>query len=325
MARMRYLQGLALALRHELERDPSVFVVGEDVRESLRGVTKGLVDDFPDRVLDAPISEQAFTGFATGAALAGMRPVVEYQIPTLLYVAFEQMVNQAQKFGLMTGGQAKVPVTWVVPGSGARSGLAGQHSDHPYPLYAHLGVKTVLPATASDAYGLFLSAIRDDDPVILFAPAAVLGLREEVADGAGLPAVPIGKGRIHREGTDVTVVAVGHLVQDALAVAQAMADEASVEVFDPRTLHPFDWELLGKSLARTGRLVVYDDANRTCGLAAEILATVAEEMPLARPPKRVTRADVPVPFSAPIEKAVLPSRAQLETAIRSVLDSGSSA
>ena len=129
---MRYLQALSKALRDEMERDPKVFVVGEDVRESLRGVTKGLAADFDDRVLDMPISEQMFTGFATGAALAGHRAVVEFQIPALLYIAFEQIVNQAQKLRLMTGGQASVPVVYLVPGSGARLGLAAQHSDHPY-------------------------------------------------------------------------------------------------------------------------------------------------------------------------------------------------
>ena len=179
---MRYLQALSKALRDEMERDATVFVVGEDVRESLRGVTKGLAADFDDRVLDMPISEQMFTSFATGAALAGRRAVVEYQIPALLYLSFEQIVNQAQKLRLMTGGQARVPVVYLVPGSGARLGLAGQHSDNPYSLFVHAGVKTVLPATADDAYGLTVAAIRDDDPVVLFAPAAVLATRGEVPE-----------------------------------------------------------------------------------------------------------------------------------------------
>jgi acetoin:2,6-dichlorophenolindophenol oxidoreductase subunit beta len=258
-----------------------------------------------------------FTGFATGAALAGRRCVVEYQIPSLLYLAFEQIVNQAQKLRLMTGGQATVPVVYFVPGSGARLGLAAQHSDHPYSLFAHAGVKTVLPATASDAYGLLVASIRDDDPVLFLAPAAALATREEVADDPFV--VPLGSARIHRAGDDVTVVAVGHLVHDALALAEDMSDEISIEVFDPRTLYPFDWELLAESLSRTGRLVVYDDANRTCGLAAEIVATAAEEMTLVAPPKRVTRADVPIPFAVELELAALPSRTQLEAAVRHVV------
>jgi pyruvate dehydrogenase E1 component beta subunit len=315
---MRYQQALQKALRDELARDPSVFVIGEDVRWSLRGVTKGLVEEFgDDRVLDAPISEQAFTGFATGAALVGRRAVVEFQIPALLYIAFEQIVDQAQKLPLMTGGQARVPVTYLVPGSGARLGLAGQHSDHPYSLFVHAGVKTVLPATAGDAYGLLVAAIRCDDPVIVFAPAAVLPTREDLPEEP--PVVELGRGRVHREGSDVTVVAVGHLVHDALALAETLADVISIEVWDPRTLLPFDWHGLAESVARTGRLVVYDDANRSCGLAAEILATAAEEMELVAPPRRVTRADAVVPFAVELELAVLPQREQLERAVRSVV------
>jgi acetoin:2,6-dichlorophenolindophenol oxidoreductase subunit beta len=318
VSRMRYQQALGKALRDEMVRDPGLFVVGEDVRESLRGVTKGLAEEFGvSRVLDMPISEQMFTGFATGAALAGRRCVVEYQIPSLLYLAFEQIVNQAQKLRLMTGGQASVPVVYLVPGSGARLGLAAQHSDHPYSLFAHAGVKTVLPATASDAYGLLVASIRDDDPVVFLAPAAALPTREEVADEPFV--VPLGSGRIHRACDDVTVVAVGHLVHDALAVAEELANEISMEIFDPRTLYPFDWDLLADSVARTGRLVVFDDANRTCGLAAEIVATAAEEMALVAPPKRVTRADVPIPFAVELELAALPSRQQLEAAVRQVV------
>jgi acetoin:2,6-dichlorophenolindophenol oxidoreductase subunit beta len=305
---------LAKALRDEMARDSKVFVVGEDVRQSLRGITKPSFAEFgPERILDTPISEQAFTGFATGAALAGWRPVVEYQIPALLYIAFEQIVNQAQKLRLMTGGQARVPVTYIVPGSGARNGLAAQHSDHPYTFFVHAGVKTIVPATAFDAYGLLTAAIRDDDPVIVFAPAAALSIRDEVPDEPYV--VPIGQGRIHREGTDVTVVAIGHLVHDALRLAEELASDVSIEVFDPRSLLPFDWDLLAQSVRKTGRLVVYDDSARSAGMAAEILATAAEEMALKVPPRRITRADAPVSFALGLEKAVLPSVEQLRLAV----------
>jgi pyruvate dehydrogenase E1 component beta subunit len=234
----------------------------------------------------------------------------------LLYIAFEQIVNQAQKLRLMTGGQASVPVVYLVPGSGARRGLAAQHSDNPYSLFVQTGVKTVLPATAADAYGLLVSAIRDDDPVVFFAPAAALSLRDDMPDRP--QPIPIGSGRIHREGSDVTVVAVGHLVHDALAVADELAGELSIEVLDPRTLHPFDWELLARSLQRTRRLVVFDDANRSCGLAAEIVATATEEMTLDARPRRVTRADVPISYAVELELAALPSRERLAAAVRSV-------
>jgi pyruvate/2-oxoglutarate/acetoin dehydrogenase E1 component len=320
---LSYQKALNRALGDELARDPAVFVLGEDIRVAVSNVTAGLFQRFgPDRVLDTPLSEQAFTSFATGAALAGRRPVIEFQIPSLLFLVFEQIANQAHKLSLMTGGQACVPVTYLFPGSGSRTGWAGQHSDHPYSLMVHVGVKTVVPATPTDAYGLLVAAIRDDDPVVVFAPAGALALREDV-DYAELGPVPLGVGRVHREGNDVTVVAVGHLVQDALAVADELADEASIEVFDPRTLYPFDWDGLAASVAKTGRLVVIDDSNRSCGIGAEILATAAERFGLAAAPARVTRPDGAVlPFALELDRAVQPSRAQLVSAIQGVLKDG---
>lgn len=321
MTSMRYLAAMNAAVRDEMRRDDSVFMIGEDVRESVRGVSAGLLSEFgPDRVMDTPISEQAFTGFATGAALMGRRPVVEFQIPALLYVAFEQIVNQAGKLRLMSGGQASVPVTYIVPGSGARRGLAAQHSDHPYALFAHAGIKTVLPSTADDAYGLLVSAIRDNDPVLYFAPAAVLGRRDEVPDQH---LVPLGHARIHRQGTDVTVVAIGHLVHEALHLAGAMdAEGISLEVVDPRTILPLDAAMIGASVAKTGRLVVYDDTNRDVGFAAEVMASVVESYGshLTVPPVRVTRASAPVAFSLELERCVLPNVELLERAVRTVMN-----
>lgn len=320
---LSYVKALNRALADEMERDPSVCVFGEDVRAAVTNVTAGLVKRFgAGRVLDTPISEQGFTGFATGAAMAGLRPLIEYQIPALLFLAFEQITDQAHKISLMTGGQAKVPVTYLVPNSGSRVGWAGQHSDHPYSLFAHVGVKTVVPSTPADAYGLLVTAIRDDDPVVVFAPAGAIGRREDV-DYATLEPVPLGVGRIHRTGTDVTVVAIGHLVHDAVAVADELAGDVSVEVFDPRSLYPFDWPGLAASLERTGRLVVIDDSNRSCGIGGEILATAAEEMRLLAPPKRVTRPDGAVlPFARGLDLAVQPTREQLRTAIQTVAKAG---
>jgi pyruvate/2-oxoglutarate/acetoin dehydrogenase E1 component len=316
---LSYLRALNRALSDEMERDPAVCVFGEDIGVAVSNVTTGLLKKYgPDRVIDMPISEQAFTSVATGAAMAGARPVIEFQIPALLYLVFEQIANQAHKFSLMTGGQLHVPVTYLLPSSGSRTGWAGQHSDHPYSLFAHVGVKTVVPATPTDAYGLLLSAIRDDDPVILFAPAEAVPRREDI-DFATLAPVPIGQARVHRPGTDVTVVAVGHLVHDALAVADELAGTISVEVFDPRTLYPFDWDALAGSLERTGRLVVIDDSNRSCGIGGEILATAAEQMRLVVPPRRVTRPDGAVlPFARALDLAVQPSRAQLRAAVEAV-------
>jgi pyruvate dehydrogenase E1 component beta subunit len=316
------MQALTQALRDEMAADESVVVLGEDVRQSLRRVTAGLYEDFgAERVLDTPLSEAAFTGFATGAAMVGMRPVVEYQIPSLVYVAFDQIVNQAQKIRLMTGGQATVPVTYVLPGSGARRGLAGQHSDHPYSLLVHAGVKTIVPAFPDDAYSLFRAAIREDDPVAVIAPAAALGVRQEL-DVYPQERDVLGRARIRRSGTDVTVVAVGHLVHDVLAVADELGAECSVEVIDARCLLPFDWDLLTESVSRTRRLVVVDDSNRTSGWAGDVVAFAAENLAMVAAPRRITRADVPVPFAPVLETQVLPSREQIATAVRSSVKEG---
>jgi pyruvate/2-oxoglutarate/acetoin dehydrogenase E1 component len=322
MPKLSYLKALNRALGDEMDRDPSVFVLGEDMKFALTNVTAGFVDRFgADRVLEMPLTEQGFTNFATGAAMAGRRPVVEFQIPFLLLLVFEQITNQANKFRLMSGGQTSVPVTYLLPAAGWRPAWGAQHSDQPYSLFAHMGVKTVLPATPTDAYGLLATAIRDDDPVVFFGPIAALGVREDV-DYADLRPIPLGVGRVQRTGDDVTVVAIGHLVHDALAVAEQLADEASIEVFDPRSVYPFDWPGLAASLQKTGRLVVIDDSNRSCGLGGEILATAAEQMRLVAPPKRITRPDGAMVGASPdLDVALQPTREQLTAAIRAVLKS----
>lgn len=321
MPKLSYTKALNRALGDEMERDPSVFIMGEDIRLALTNTAAGLRDRFgPQRVIETPLSEQGFTNFATGAAMAGRRPVVEYQIPFLLLLVLEQIANQANKFSLMSGGQTSVPVTYLLPGTGWRPGWGAQHSDQPYAVFAHLGVKTVVPATPADAYGLLISAIRDDDPVVLLAPHPLLNYRQDVVL-ADLAPVPLGTGRVCRQGTDVTVVAVGHLVHDALAVADELADEASIEVFDPRTVYPFDWDGLTGSLERTGRLVVLDDTNRFAGLAAEIIATATERTRLVAPPQRVSRPDSAVVIGCrpELDIATQPSREQLIAAVRQVL------
>jgi len=323
MPNLSYTKAMNRALCEEMDRDPTVLVLGEDINLALNNVTTGLLERFgPRRVLETPLSEQGFTGFATGAALAGLRPVVEYQIPFLTLLVLEQIYNQANKYSLMTGGQARVPVTYLLPATGWRPGWGAQHSDQPYSVFAHTGVKTVLPATPTDAYGLFLSAIRDDDPVLILAPIPALGIRQNVVYEELAP-VPLGVGRVCRPGDDVTVVATGHLVHDALAVAEQLADEVSVEVFDPRTIYPFDWVGLAASVEKTGRLVVFDDTSRFCGLGAEILATAVEQMRLVAPPRRVTRPDsaVVIGCDRALDLAVQPSREQLVSAIGTVAKS----
>ncbi len=321
MREIRYLDALREALLEEMRRDPSVIVLGEDVRHSVRGLTKGIIDEFgPTRIYDTPISEAGFTGLATGAAMAGMRPVVEYQINALLFVAFDQLVDQAQKLRYMMGGQGKIPVTYVVIASGARPGVAGQHADHLYPLVIHMGMKVVMPATPEDAKGLMKAAIREDDPVMVFAPAALLATKGPVPDADYV--TPLGRARVARDGSDLTIVAVGPLLPDALAAAETLASEGiSAEVIDPRSLLPLDHNALFASVRKTGHVILYDDSNRSCGFAAELAALFADQAweSLRAPIRRVTRADVPVPFSGPLEKRVLPSREGLLEACRASL------
>jgi pyruvate/2-oxoglutarate/acetoin dehydrogenase E1 component len=274
-------------------------------------------------VIDMPISEAAFTGFATGAALAGGRPVVEYQVASLIFPAFDQLVNQAAKLPLMVGGQRHLPITYLVMAAGAGGGRAGQHSDNPYPYLMHAGIKTVCPSSPKDAKGLMVAAIREDDPVAFFAPAGLMKTSGEVPEE--LYATPLGQGVVRRQGTDATVVAVGHLVDQALAVAETLAgDGISVEVWDPLSLLPLDKEGLCASVNKTGRLVVFDDSNRTCGFAAEVSSLAAERCfhQLRAPIKRITRADVTIPYSAGVEAAVLPEAHRLEAALRAVMQDG---
>lgn len=317
MPKLSYLKALNRALGDEMEADPSVFVLGEDVRAGLTGTTAGLEARFgPRRVLETPISEQGFTGFAAGAAMTGLRPVVEYQNPSTLILVFEQIANQANKFSATSGGQFSVPVTYLLPNSGVRAGWGAHHSGASHAMFAHVGIKTVIPATPADAYGLFRTAIRDDDPVLVCASYQALQVRDDL-EAADLVPVPLGVGRVHREGRDVTVVALGHLVHDAIAVADQLAGEVSVEVFDPRTLWPFDWDGLAASVSKTGRLVVLDDASRFAGISAEIVATAAEDMRLTERPLRITQPDGAVLGLAPeLDKALQPNAEQLVRAVR---------
>ena len=320
MREMTFVQALNEALHQAMTDDPTVLILGENIRGGVRAETAGLDDAFaPERVLDMPISEAAFTGFANGAALAGMRPVVEFQVASLMFPAFDQIVNQAAKLPLMLGGQAHIPITFFLMGAGAGGGRAGQHSDNPYTFLIHAGIKTVCPATPADAKGLMLAAIFENDPVAFVVNANLLGTTGEVP--AGSERTPLAQGKVRRTGADVTVCAVGYLVHAALEVAERLSEDGiDVEVWDPRSLLPFDKEGLAASVAKTGRLVVADDSARTCGFAAEVAGLVAERCfdSLRRPIKRVTRADVTVPYSTPIEHAMLPAARELEAAVRAV-------
>ena len=312
MRTLSYVEAFNEALRQEMARDRDIVIFGENIQDGLRGETRGLHATFgSNRVIDMPISEQAMTGIGTGAALAGARPVIHFQVASLIFVAFDQLVNQAAKLPLMLGGQRHIPATYLIMGTGAAGGRAGQHSDNPYPFLLHGGIKSVCPATPYDAKGLVITALREDDPVAIFAPGGCLRQTGDVPDEPY--AIPLGQGAIRREGTDVTVAAVGHLVAQAEAVAEELAGEGiGVEVWDPRSLLPLDHDGIAASVGKTGRLVLYDDSNRTCGFAARSFAD------LKAPIKRVTRANVTIPASATIEPETLPSPQRLADAIRVV-------
>ena len=321
MRKIRYLQAVSEAVRAELRKNPDIFYMGEDVRQPVRGITKGFLEEFDsNRIIDTPISESGFVGIAMGAAIEGMRPILEFQINEFVFFAFDVLIDQAQKMCYMSGGRMKVPLTCIVAGSGARGSTAGQHSDSPYPYVLHAGMKTVLPSSPYDAKGLITSAIRDNDPVMVFLPIQILGIKGEVPEEQY--AIPLGQGEIKKEGRDITVVATGHLVNKAIDVANKLEEEGiSVEVYDPRTLLPLDKDLLKESVAKTRRVIVIDDSNRTCGFAAEIVSIIADECfdILKSPVKRITRANVTVPFSPALEKLVLPGEEQLLDAIYKII------
>lgn len=321
MSKIRYIQAVEAAMRQELERDEKVFVCGLDVETGISGSTINFVKDYGNkRVFDTPLSELSFTGLGVGAAMAGLRPIIEYDINTLQYLAMEQIVNQAGKLRYMTGGQVDIPITFRVVGSGGATGMAAQHSDSTYAQLLHMGVKVVVPATPYDAKGLIAQAIRENDPVVVYEPGQCYGLRGEVPDEEYT--IPLGVGDIKHEGTDVTIVAVGHLVNEAVTVAEKLASEdISVEVIDPRTLFPLDKNMILDSVKKTGHLIVVDDGYRFCSFASEVAAIVAQEgfEFLKAPIIRITRPQVPVPFSKPMEQEVLPTQKEIENAILSTV------
>ena len=321
MRELTYLQAVREAQREELLRDPAVFLMGQDLRSNLYGAAEGLLEEFgPSRIRDVPTSETANVGAAIGAAMAGLRPVVDMTIASFLFVAFDQIVNHLAKDRYMVGGAVRVPVvlraTMFFHGA-----TAAQHADRPYSMLMNVpGLKIVVPSSPADAKGLLKSAIRDDDPVLCFEDSLLWGRKGPVPEGDHL--VPLGSAAVRREGSDVTVVAIGRSVDYALGAAEVLAAEGvSVEVVDPRTLVPMDWATILGSVEKTGRLVVVDASHRTCSAASEIAATAAEECfaTLKAPVRRVTTPDVHTPFSPALEAGMYPDKAKVEAAVRWVL------
>ncbi|MBF8288028.1 MAG: Transket pyr protein [Candidatus Rokubacteria bacterium] len=314
------------AMREEMRRDPTVFQMGEDIAGAPPyGVTTGLAAEFgTERIRDTPCSEVAVVGAAVGAAIGGMRPIVEFQFGDFLSVAVDQLTHQAAMLRYLTGGQVKVPLVIRLPCGGGQ-GAGSQHSQALYSWFAHVpGIKVALPATSADAKGLMLSAIRDDNPVLFFEHKMLYRTRWPVPPEFRSPdyLIPFGRAAVRRAGTDVTVVASLIMLHHALAAAEALAAEGvSVEVVDPRTLVPLDGETIVDSVRKTGRLLVVDEAYLTCGIQAEVIALVTERAfgALRTAPRRLGNPGVPVPFAPPLEAAVLPGPTEIAAAIRDML------
>lgn len=321
-----YQEAIREALREEMARDEAVFLMGEDIAKhgGAFGVTRTLFDQFgPERVRNTPISENTFIGAGTGAALVGMRPVMEIMFADFSGLCMDQICTQAAKLRFMTGGQAKVP--WVVrmpQGGGAGKSIAAQHSQSLEVWYAHVpGLKVVMPSTPYDAKGLLKAAIRDDNPVVFFEQKFLYSYRGLVPEEDYV--LPLGKCDVKREGTDVTVVASGLMVWHAMLAAGRLADEGiSVEVVDVRTLAPLDEETIGRSARKTGRVVLVAEACRSYGPTGEWAMVVVEQAfeNLEAPIVRVTGRHTPIPFADSIEKGVWPEEEDVVTAIRKVMD-----
>ncbi len=320
---MKYREALRAALEEEMERDPSVFVIGEGIGE--RGgsykVTEGLLARFgPNRIIDTPLAEAGFVGVGVGAAINGQRPVVEILFIDFLMLGMDQVVNQAAKYRFMSGGQGRVPLVIRTQG-GTGNSLAGQHSQSLEAMYYHVpGLKVVMPATPRDAKGLLKSAIRDDEPVIFIEHKQLYMTDGEVPEGDYV--IPLGEAEIKRPGDDLTLLAWSHMVLKSLQAAEELAAEGiSVEVIDLRTLVPMDVETILASVRRTGRLVIAQEAVKRGGVGSDIAATVAERAfdSLRGPIVRIAGANTVIPFNLALERASVPQVADVVAGVRAMV------
>ena len=332
MSNKSYRQAISEALRQEMERDPRVIVIGEDVAGGAgapgeqdawggpMGVTKGLLPLFGrDRVIDTPITESGFIGAAVGAAATGLRPVADLMFVDFMGVCFDQIFNQAAKFKYMFGGKATTPlVVRTMYGAGFRA--ASQHSQCLYNLFTHIpGLKVALPSNPYEAKGLMIQAIRDDDPVIFFEHKAMYDMEGEVPDESY--AIPFGQANVTRDGDDCTIIAFGRMVNFANTVADKLSKEGIMcTVVDPRTTSPLDTDTILETASDTGRVVVVDEAHPRCSMATDISALICQEAfdKLKAPIRMVTAPHSPVPFSAALEDLYIPSMDKIEAAVRMV-------
>lgn len=324
---LRFLQAIQEAQYEEMVRDERVVLMGQDLRANVFGAARDFLATFgPERVRDLPLSEAASVGLAAGAAMAGLRPIVDLTVASFMFGAMDQFISQVAKSRYMFGGQATVPAVYR-QALYYQGGTAAHHADRPHPMFLNVpGLRVILPSNGPDLKGLLKSAVRSDDPVLCFEDATLWGRRGRgPAPETDDHLVPLGVAAVPRSGTDLTVVGIGGGVRHALdAAEQLAADGISAEVVDPRTLAPMDWPTVRDSVRRTGRCVVVDPANRTCSAASEIAATVAEECfdALRGPVARVTTDDVPVPYSPALEPQIYPSADKVVAAARRALGEG---
>lgn len=333
MARKSYRQAINEALRQEMERDPTVILMGEDIVGGTgapgeqdawggsMGVTKGLYTQFgPARVLDTHLAEMSYIGAAVGAAATGLRPVAELMFVDFLGMCLDPLMNQAAKFRYMFGGKATTPLV-IRTMYGAGLNAAAQHSQALYPIVTHIpGLKVVLPSSPYEAKGLLIQAIRDDDPVLFFEHKAMYDVEGDVPDEPYT--IPFGQANVVREGDDVTIIAFGRMVSFAMEAAGNLAKQGiSCSVVDPRTTSPLDTELILETVEETGRLVVVDEATPRCSMAADIVALVSTNIfgALKAPPLMVTAPHSPVPFTAALERLYIPSVEKIEAAVTAAM------
>jgi acetoin:2,6-dichlorophenolindophenol oxidoreductase subunit beta len=319
MAQITYLEAVVQAQIEEMARDDRVILMGEDIAVYGGG---RIVDRFEaSRVWSTPISEGSFTGVGIGAAIAGLRPIVDLGIASFMYLASDQIINQASKLRYMTGGQIKVPIVFrccMYYGSA----LAAQHSDRPYPLFLNIpGLKLICPTTAADIKGLLKSAVRDDDPVIIFEDTKLWPVKGDVPTDPDF-LIPIGKADVKVVGKDITIVAIAGAMRATLeAVKSLSAEGISAEVIDPRTLKPLDMKTVLRSVAKTRRLLIVENVHRIANVGAEIAAVVCEQAfdCLAKPIVRLSAPDVHVPFSPALEQLLYPTKEKIVTSVKSLL------
>src|SRR6267143_1080541 len=323
MAIVTMREALNQALREEMLRDENVFLMGEEVAayEGAYKVTKGLLADLGDkRVIDTPITELGFAGLGVGAAMAGLRPIVEFMTFNFSILATDQIINSAAKMLYMSGGQFMIPIVFRGPGGSAFQ-VSSQHSQALESWFAYFpGLKVVMPSTPADARGLLKSAIRDDDPVIFMEQERMYGMKGEVPDDDNFT-IPLGVAEVKREGTDATIVARSLMVPIALKAAEELAkDGVSCEVIDPRTIRPLDINAIVESVKKTNRVVIAEESHPFCGVAAEISSEITERAfdYLDAPVKRVSGADVPMPYAKNLERLAIPSCEQIVAAVKEV-------